>query len=91
LVPFINIIEVISNLIRPITLGVRLAVNLLTGHLLLTMFCNSHSSFLFTLNWIFFPLYFFGVFIFIYEFCVCLVQALVYKLMLSQYFDEHSF
>jgi F-type H+-transporting ATPase subunit a len=44
LIPFIKIIEVISNLIRPLTLGVRLAVNLLTGHLFLTMFSRAHTS-----------------------------------------------
>uniref|UniRef100_A0A343VVI6 ATP synthase subunit a n=1 Tax=Bothromesostoma personatum TaxID=27905 RepID=A0A343VVI6_9PLAT len=90
LVPFINIIEVISNVIRPLTLGVRLAVNLLTGHLLLSMFSNFHSSLLFSNYFLFFFVFFFGIFIFFYESCVSLVQAFVYGLMISQYFDEHS-
>jgi ATP synthase subunit 6 len=90
LIPFIKVIEVISNIIRPLTLGVRLAVNLLTGHLLLTLFCNSHISNLIVFKRRFFLLYFFGIFIFFYELCVCIVQALVYNLMVIQYFDEHS-
>jgi len=41
LIPFLKIIEV-RKLIRPITLGVRLAVKLITGHLLLRMFRKIH-------------------------------------------------
>lgn len=35
--PFIVLIEIIRNLIRPITLSVRLAANIIAGHLLLTL------------------------------------------------------
>jgi F-type H+-transporting ATPase subunit a len=38
--PFIVIIEIISNTIRPITLSVRLAANIIAGHLLLTLLRN---------------------------------------------------
>ena len=37
LVPFIVLIEIISNLIRPLTLSVRLAANIVAGHLLLVL------------------------------------------------------
>ena len=37
LVPFIVLIELISNLIRPLTLRVRLAANIVAGHLLLSL------------------------------------------------------
>lgn len=37
LMPFIVLIEIIRNLIRPITLSVRLAANIIAGHLLLTL------------------------------------------------------
>lgn len=91
LVSFIKVVEVLRKLIRPITLGVRLAVNLLTGHLFLTMFRKSQFFLGLSLKIIYFFLFFLGIFVFFYEFCVCVIQALVFNLMLRQYFDEHSF
>lgn len=41
LIPFIVCIETISNLIRPGTLAVRLAANIIAGHLLLTLLGNT--------------------------------------------------
>lgn len=41
LIPFIVLIESISNIIRPITLSVRLAANLTAGHLLLILLGES--------------------------------------------------
>jgi len=37
LIPIIVIIETVSNIIRPITLSIRLAANIVAGHLLLTL------------------------------------------------------
>nr|YP_026044.1 ATP synthase F0 subunit 6 [Xibalbanus tulumensis]AAS00885.1 ATP synthase F0 subunit 6 [Xibalbanus tulumensis] len=37
LMPFMVMIETMSNLIRPITLSVRLAANMIAGHLLITL------------------------------------------------------
>lgn len=37
LIPFMVIIELVSNIIRPITLSVRLAANMVAGHLLLAL------------------------------------------------------
>ncbi len=37
LMPFIVLIELVSSLIRPLTLSVRLAANMVAGHLLLTL------------------------------------------------------
>lgn len=41
LIPFIVCIETISNVIRPITLAVRLTANIIAGHLLLTLLGNT--------------------------------------------------
>merc|ERR1712226_132723 len=37
LMPIIVIIETVSNVIRPLTLSIRLAANMVAGHLLLTL------------------------------------------------------
>lgn len=44
LIPFIVLIERISNLIRPGTLAVRLAANIIAGHLLLVLLGNQGPS-----------------------------------------------
>jgi len=41
LISFIVCIEIISNIIRPITLSVRLAANIIAGHLLITLLGNT--------------------------------------------------
>jgi len=40
LMPFIVLIESISNVIRPLTLAVRLVANIVAGHLLITLLGN---------------------------------------------------
>nr|YP_010147614.1 ATP synthase F0 subunit 6 [Epiphragma mediale]QQV67800.1 ATP synthase F0 subunit 6 [Epiphragma mediale] len=44
LMPFMVCIETISNIIRPGTLAVRLAANMIAGHLLLTLMGNTGPS-----------------------------------------------
>nr|QUO98716.1 ATP synthase F0 subunit 6 [Nephrotoma tenuipes] len=44
LMPFMVCIETISNVIRPGTLAVRLAANMIAGHLLLTLLGNTGNS-----------------------------------------------
>ena len=44
LIPFIVLIETIRNVIRPGTLAVRLAANIIAGHLLLTLLGSTGPS-----------------------------------------------
>nr|UKM30540.1 ATP synthase F0 subunit 6 [Acisoma panorpoides] len=49
LMPFMVCIETISNLIRPGTLAVRLAANMIAGHLLMTLLGGTGSSVSYTI------------------------------------------
>lgn len=44
LIPFIVLIERIRNIIRPLTLAVRLRANIIAGHLLLTLLGNTGNN-----------------------------------------------
>lgn len=86
LIPFLILIELISNCIRPITLAVRVAANITTGHILLSLigsFFSLHSlnSSLLLLT--------IRVFYTIFEFFVCLVQAYIFCILRGLFLDEH--
>nr|ASY98149.1 ATP synthase F0 subunit 6 [Statilia maculata] len=49
LMPFMVCIETISNIIRPGTLAIRLAANMIAGHLLMTLLGNTGSTMIMSL------------------------------------------
>lgn len=88
LLPFIIVIEIISHLIKPVSLGVRLFANLMSGHCLL----NILSSFVLSLSKIHFL---FGCIPLIVVFLVCFLemgiaflQAYVFCVLLCIYINE---
>nr|QXJ41883.1 ATP synthase F0 subunit 6 [Pissodes strobi] len=85
LLPFLVIIESISNIIRPGTLAIRLTANMIAGHLLLTLMGNSGS----TLSVKILNLLIMGqILLLILEFAVAIIQAYVFSILSTLYSSE---
>jgi len=88
LISFIVIIETISNLIRPLTLAVRLSANIIAGHLLITLLGNQTSrAYSFTL----YILLFVQITLLTLEVAVSLIQSYVFAVLSSLYSNESTF
>nr|QKZ95163.1 ATP synthase F0 subunit 6 [Habrobracon hebetor] len=81
---FMVLIELLSNLIRPLTLAVRLTANMIAGHLLLTLLG------MFTPNFLNFYLIILlcQLLLLILEIAVSLIQAYVFVILMTLYFKE---
>merc|ERR1711881_133437 len=77
LAPFLVLIEVVSTLIRPIALRIRLAANIMARHLLVHLF-SGWASISILVGLVFF-------FIILLEIIVSFIQAYVFSLLLSLY------
>nr|YP_009112321.1 ATP synthase F0 subunit 6 [Eucryptorrhynchus brandti]AIY61447.1 ATP synthase F0 subunit 6 [Eucryptorrhynchus brandti]AJT57325.1 ATP synthase F0 subunit 6 [Eucryptorrhynchus brandti] len=85
LLPFLVIIETISNLIRPGTLAIRLTANMIAGHLLLTLLGNSGSSLsIYLLN----ILIFMQILLLTLESAVAIIQSYVFSILITLYSSE---
>nr|YP_009485860.1 ATP synthase F0 subunit 6 [Limbodessus palmulaoides]AVZ66433.1 ATP synthase F0 subunit 6 [Limbodessus palmulaoides] len=85
LMPFMVCIETISNIIRPGTLAVRLAANMIAGHLLLTLLGNTGSSLSFLLINILLIL---QILLLTLEFAVSIIQSYVFAILSTLYSSE---
>ncbi len=81
---FIVIIETVRNLIRPITLSVRLAANIIRGHLLIHLL-SSITIFRKILFLLTIPLI---ITLLILETAVAFIQAFVFAILISLYINE---
>lgn len=85
LIPFIVCIESIRNIIRPITLTVRLTANIIAGHLLLTLLGNMGS----TVNNFFIPvILLIQVILLVLESAVAIIQSYVFAVLITLYIRE---
>lgn len=85
LIPFIVCIETIRNIIRPITLSVRLTANIIAGHLLITLLRNLGRN----LNLILIPILLTIQLILItLESAVAIIQSYVFSVLITLYFRE---
>nr|ARX96605.1 ATP synthase F0 subunit 6 [Xylocopa appendiculata] len=86
LMNFMVYIELISNIIRPWTLSIRLTANLIAGHLLLTLlglFMSNLNN-----NYIMISSIFIQNLLLILEISMALIQAYVYSILSILYFSE---
>ena len=86
LMPFIVLIETISNIIRPGTLAVRLAANIIAGHLLLTLLGNTGPSI--TSSFLLSILIFSQILLLTLESAVAIIQSYVFAVLRTLYTRE---
>lgn len=85
LIPFIVLIETIRNIIRPGTLAVRLAANIIAGHLLLTLLGSTGPS---LSTSILFILIIAQILLLILESAVAIIQSYVFAVLRTLYSRE---
>nr|YP_009740463.1 ATP synthase F0 subunit 6 [Ceratophysella communis]QID03190.1 ATP synthase F0 subunit 6 [Ceratophysella communis] len=85
LMPFMVLIETISNVIRPGTLAVRLAANMIAGHLLMTLLGNQTTVAGVSLVGILLAI---QVMLLILESAVAMIQAYVFAVLSTLYSSE---
>nr|ASN65980.1 ATP synthase F0 subunit 6 [Pogonostoma subtiligrossum] len=85
LMPFMVCIETISNIIRPGTLAVRLAANMIAGHLLLTLLGNTGPM----LNSMMISMLIITqILLLMLEFAVSIIQSYVFAILSTLYSSE---
>nr|YP_009484722.1 ATP synthase F0 subunit 6 [Junonia rhadama]ARR27707.1 ATP synthase subunit 6 [Junonia rhadama] len=85
LMPFMVLIETISNIIRPSTLAVRLTANMIAGHLLLTLLSSTGTN---MSNYFLIILIFIQILLLILESAVAVIQAYVITILSTLYSSE---
>ena len=85
LIPFIVLVEIVRTIIRPLTLAVRLAANMIAGHLLLTLLARQAVS----LAWLPFVVLLGGLILLCtLECAVSLIQAYVFATLAALYVND---
>nr|YP_009710906.1 ATP synthase F0 subunit 6 [Tinaminyssus melloi]QGA47509.1 ATP synthase F0 subunit 6 [Tinaminyssus melloi] len=82
--PFMVLIETISNIMRPLTLSVRLSANMIAGHLILTLL-SSVSELSMKYYFMSLPVL---LCLMILESAVAIIQSYVFMTLMSLYFSE---
>nr|YP_009539777.1 ATP synthase F0 subunit 6 [Barca bicolor]AYP72715.1 ATP synthase F0 subunit 6 [Barca bicolor] len=85
LMPFMVLIETISNIIRPGTLAVRLTANMIAGHLLLTLLSNTGIN---LPNYLIIILILIQILLLSLEMAVAIIQSYVIAILSTLYSNE---
>jgi len=86
---FLSLVEVVSVVIRPGTLTLRLVAKMTTGHILIGLITLASCGMIFSGNFLslFVLLLLQGYLIF--EFFICIIQGNVFFMLLANYSSEH--
>nr|YP_009643458.1 ATP synthase F0 subunit 6 [Euscopus rufipes]APO08888.1 ATP synthase F0 subunit 6 [Euscopus rufipes] len=84
LMPFMVIIETLSNMIRPGALAVRLMANMIAGHLLMSLLGNNTTTMNINLPIIFLI----QMLLMLFETAVSIIQAYVFSILMTLYTSE---
>nr|CCI69346.1 ATP synthase F0 subunit 6 [Metacrangonyx goulmimensis] len=87
LMPFMVLVESISNIIRPLTLSIRLCANMIAGHLLITIVSSSLVK---SGVSVFYLLVLGETSLMILEIAVSFIQAYVFSMLITLYISELS-
>nr|YP_009537978.1 ATP synthase F0 subunit 6 [Athyma recurva]AYN60721.1 ATP synthase subunit 6 [Athyma recurva] len=85
LMPFMVLIETISNIIRPGTLAIRLTANMIAGHLLLTLLSNTGTN---MPNYLLIILIIIQIMLLFLESAVAIIQSYVITILSTLYSSE---
>nr|UNP49213.1 ATP synthase F0 subunit 6 [Eterusia aedea] len=85
LMPFMVLIETISNIIRPGTLAVRLTANMIAGHLLMTLLSGTGNI---IPSYLIIMLIFIQILLLILESAVAIIQSYVFAILSTLYSSE---
>nr|QXI88797.1 ATP synthase F0 subunit 6 [Halpe nephele] len=85
LMPFMVLIETISNIIRPGTLAVRLTANMIAGHLLLTLLSSTNTN---IPNYLIIFLILVQILLLTLESAVAVIQSYVIAILSTLYSNE---
>jgi F-type H+-transporting ATPase subunit a len=87
LIPFIVLIETVRNLIRPLTLAVRLTANIVAGHLLIVLLNSADPATPLALTPVLFSA---KQALLILEVAVAFIQAYVFSVLVTLYAAEFT-
>nr|YP_010583747.1 ATP synthase F0 subunit 6 [Sepia elegans]UXN83943.1 ATP synthase F0 subunit 6 [Sepia elegans] len=91
LIPFLPIIEMLSIMVRPITLSVRLAANISAGHIILTLIGDYLTTLMLLNNYmVTLVVLLIQMGYFIFEIGISIIQGYIFSLLITLYTDDHQ-
>nr|AZL93300.1 ATP synthase F0 subunit 6 [Hypsicera sp. ZJUH_2016019] len=88
LMPFMVLIETVSNFIRPATLAIRLTANMIAGHLLVTLLSESANT---SISFISLFIINIQIILLLLEFSVSIIQSYVFSILSILYTKETNY